>query len=66
VVLIVDDTGLQGRWRFAVFYADETGGGGTTPPLPTVLRDELGLKLEQRQGPVEMIVIESAERPAEN
>jgi uncharacterized protein (TIGR03435 family) len=61
----LDGTGLDGRWRFGIAYSrgDWTG---PTPPLPTVLREDLGLRLEQRDGPVDVIVIESVERPSEN
>jgi uncharacterized protein (TIGR03435 family) len=36
------------------------------PTLFTVLQEQLGLKLESQKGPVEMIVIDSIERPSEN
>jgi uncharacterized protein (TIGR03435 family) len=63
--LTLDGTGLEGRWRFGIVYSSGDG-TGPTPPLPTVLREDLGLRLEQRDGPVDVIVIESVERPSEN
>jgi len=36
------------------------------PSLLTALREDLGLKLESERGPVEILVIESAEMPEAN
>jgi uncharacterized protein (TIGR03435 family) len=64
--IVVDETGLTGRWRFAVFSAADPPAPDAPAPFPTVLREELGLSLEPRLGPIETIVIESLERPSEN
>jgi hypothetical protein len=36
--LVVDETGLTGRWRFAVFSAADVASPDSPPPFPTVLR----------------------------
>ena len=36
------------------------------PPLRIALEDQLGLKLESARMPIELLVIESVERPSEN
>jgi len=36
------------------------------PSLFTALREQLGLKLESQQGPVETLVIEHADHPTPN
>ena len=36
------------------------------PTLFSALQDQLGLRLEAKKGPVEVLVIERAERPSKN
>jgi bla regulator protein blaR1 len=40
--------------------------GGTEPPLVTALREQLGLNLDARTANVEVLVIDSMQRPREN
>jgi uncharacterized protein (TIGR03435 family) len=73
---VVDKTGLTGRYDFDLEWApDETQFGGEVPaapadapnpPLFSAIQQQLGLKLEATRGPVEVIVVDRAERPSEN
>jgi uncharacterized protein (TIGR03435 family) len=78
---VIDRTGLTGTWDFTMTYAAEPSqiapgvlAPGTQPPpadpnapsLFTALQEQLGLKLESARGAVEVLVVERAERPAED
>jgi len=80
--IVMDRTGLTGNFDLnLVWTPDQTpqGRGDLTPgalPLPpidpngpslfTALQEQLGLKLESTRGPVEVLVIDHAERPTED
>jgi uncharacterized protein (TIGR03435 family) len=65
--VVVDRTGLTGTFKFTMHYADlSTKGDPNLPSFVTALSEQLGLKLRPGGGPVEVLVIESAERPLEN
>jgi uncharacterized protein (TIGR03435 family) len=75
--MVVDRTGLTGNWEFELHFAAEQRGApppGADPPaadpnapsLFTALQEQLGLKLESTKGPVEVVVIDSIERPTED
>ena len=67
--IVVDKTGLTGQWRFDFYYSSEDLSGRTNPDLPSfegAIREQLGLRVEERHGPVDVIIVESAERPSEN
>ena len=71
---VVDETGTGDdgfdftlEWsNERVQRAAETDGAPTAPSLFTALPEQLGLKLEARKVPVEMLVIDRVERPSEN
>jgi uncharacterized protein (TIGR03435 family) len=69
---VSDETHLQGSYSFGLEYIpDDLKATVSTDPLAlpslfTVLQQKLGLKLEQKKVPVDIIVVDGAERPSEN
>ena len=77
--VVIDRTGLAGMYDFTLTYAPErapAAGGGAPdsapavdPNLPSVftaLQEQLGLKLDPNRGPVDVLVIDHVERPADD
>lgn len=63
---ITNQTGLSGRYDLALQYVRDDSPGVDGPSVFAALEDQLGLKLETRKGPMEVFVIDSAQRPSEN
>jgi uncharacterized protein (TIGR03435 family) len=78
---VIDKTGLHGNYDYKLEWTpDEAQGGPMKGPggesaapadnpgasIFTALQDQLGLKLESTKGPVEILVIEKAEKASEN
>lgn len=73
---VIDKTGLAGRYDFSLKWLPDVvapGGNGALPPpetampsLQAALQQQLGLKLESATGPVEVLVVDQAEKPAGN
>lgn len=79
---VVDKTGLTAKYDFVLEWTPDMpadaraqgfGDGITTPaPAPggptifTALQEQLGLRLDSQKGPVQIIVIDRAEKPSEN
>jgi uncharacterized protein (TIGR03435 family) len=77
--VVIDKTGISGRYDVAIKWTPETGSapansgteGGVTAPdsgpsIFTAIQEHLGLKLESANGPVQVLVIDHVEMPAEN
>ncbi len=63
--VVVDKTGLDDHYDFELqFAADSPSADG--PSIFTAIREQLGLRLEPRKIPLEVLSVERAERPAEN
>ena len=61
---VIDETGLEGAFEVALDWNDSAESSG--PSIYTALREQLGLRLDAKKGPVTTYVIERAEKPSEN
>jgi bla regulator protein blaR1 len=66
---VIDRTGLEGGYTMKLRFSAPRPPGAGDPPadappdLFTALQEQLGLKLESTRGPVEVLVIDSAQHP---
>jgi uncharacterized protein (TIGR03435 family) len=60
---VVDKTGLSGPMDFTLTWAPEGATDSTAPSIFTAVQEQLGLKLEPARGPVDVLVVDSAEKP---
>jgi uncharacterized protein (TIGR03435 family) len=64
---VVDETGLNGVFDFTLEWSPEEMKTGDGASLFTALQEQLGLKLEARKGPVDVLVVDHIEKtPTEN
>jgi bla regulator protein BlaR1 len=71
---VVDKTGLTGDYDFTLNWKSDGSVGNFNAPasdasvsaLQTAIQEQLGLKLEPQKGPMQVLVIDHAEKPAEN
>jgi uncharacterized protein (TIGR03435 family) len=67
--LVVDKTGLSGKYDFTLRWAPDStqsSQADSGPSLFTALQEELGLKLESTRAPVDVLVIDHVELPTAN
>ena len=80
--IVQNQTGLEGTYDFEFTFANDfagrggfpaPGAGATAPPNPgdepalfTALQEQLGLKLDPRRANVDVMVIDSVQKPEEN
>jgi uncharacterized protein (TIGR03435 family) len=73
----VDKTGLDGTYDIELTFTPDADMAQPAPPgqlaadvlgpsLFTAIQEQSGLRLQAGKGPVEVIVIEAAEKPTEN
>jgi bla regulator protein BlaR1 len=77
---VLDKTGLTGKYDFTLQWTPDESQGPPGPPgmdaaappdslgpsIFTAIQEQLGLKLESQKGPVEILVIDHAEKASEN
>jgi uncharacterized protein (TIGR03435 family) len=63
--VVVDRTGLNAHYNFELKFAPDTP-NSEGPSIFTALREQLGLRLDARKIPLEVLSVKHAERPAEN
>jgi uncharacterized protein (TIGR03435 family) len=59
----VDETGLAGAFDFDLHYNRGQQPDSPDPSLSEALQQQLGLRLEDRRGPVDTFAIDHAEQP---
>ena len=66
--IILDQTKLTGSYAFTLEWApdDATNPNADLPGLVTAIQEQLGLKLIPTKAPVQIWVIDHAEKPSEN
>jgi len=68
--VIVDRTGLPGRYEFTLRFASPAAPPSDAPDAPpvlfTALQEQLGLRLDALRAPIPTLVIDHIERPDEN
>jgi uncharacterized protein (TIGR03435 family) len=79
--IVVNETKLEGQYDFDFKWTNEFGPRGGPPPggaagptpapgdeptLVTALQEQLGLKLDPRRATVDVMVLDSAEKPTDN
>ncbi len=63
---VMDRTGLTAGFEINLQWSPDTSPEASGPSLFTAVQEQLGLKLESSKGPVELLVIDHAERPSGN
>lgn len=64
--LVQDHTGLKGNFDFEIEWAPEETPDSAGLSLNTVLKEQLGLKLQPAKGAIDILVIDQIDRPSAN
>jgi uncharacterized protein (TIGR03435 family) len=66
---VIDRTELNGNYDYKLTWTPGFGGAGNDSEAVSVftaLQEQLGLRLDPQKGPVEVVIIDHAEKPSEN
>ncbi len=66
---VVDETALDGSYDISLHWTPDDApspANSADPSFFTALQEQLGLRLESGRGPVEVLVVDQAEKPSEN
>jgi uncharacterized protein (TIGR03435 family) len=65
---VIDKTGLAGAYDISVTNPSfsDPGGNDLLPALAPIFERQLGLRMRRAEAPVDVLIIESVERPSEN
>jgi uncharacterized protein (TIGR03435 family) len=55
-----------GRKVWLPHFSPDVAAASRWPPFTTALREQLGLKLEEGRGAIDVLVIDSVQQPTEN
>jgi len=60
---VVDRTGIAGPVDFTLTWSSDSAPDAGAPSIFTAVQEQLGLRLEPARGPVDVLIVDSAERP---
>jgi len=65
---VIDKTGIAGKYSYTVTYTpdDVSPSDAAGPSVFTAIREQLGIRLVSAKAPVELLVIDRAEKPSAN
>ena len=63
---VEDRTGVKGDFDFQIEWAPEQDADSSAPSLFTVMKEQLGLKLQPAKGVTETLIIDQVTQPTAN
>ena len=63
---VIDNTGLTGDYNFQFEYGADDTRPENGPSIFTAIQEQIGIKLSPGKGPVNMLLVDSAQKPSAN